>query len=185
MVLCSLVWLHKVCKCLHSMPPHRYAHGALDSGSCTFLPFTIAFSLRFLPCSIIRQLPRYQMDLARFFERGHPSRPDNGRTEVWPFSSDRSNCTLNRCPDFDFRVYAVTERNKRLGGVLLSLSVTQVGVGIAMIVRAAVGPSEFFSSFSSARRLRSTLSATAAGDRPGHVQTLRCRAVEIHVSPFH
>ena len=41
----------------------------------------------------------------------------------------------------------MTERNRRLGIVLLSLIVAQLAVGIALTVRAAIRPCEFFSSF--------------------------------------
>ena len=66
----------------------------------------------------------------------------------------------------------MTERNKWLGGALLSLIVVQLVVGIALTVRAAVRPSEFLGSFPSACRLRAASSATAARHRPGLVQTL-------------
>ena len=78
----------------------------------------------------------------------------------------------------------MTERNKWLGGALLSLIVAQLAVGIALTVRTAVRPSEFFSSFPSARRLRATPSATAARHRLGLVQTLHYRSVETRVYPF-
>ena len=72
----------------------------------------------------------------------------------------------------------MTERNKWLGGALLSLIVAQLVVGIILTERAAVRPSEFSSSFPSARRLRATPSATASRDRPGLVQTLHFRFLE-------
>ena len=48
----------------------------------------------------------------------------------------------------------MAERNKWLGGALLSLIVAQLVAGIVLTVRAAVRPSEFFGSSPSARRLR-------------------------------
>ena len=134
------------------MPPYRCAHGTL--GSCAFLPFTIASSLRFLPHLTTLQLSTHQMAVDCSFDLGCYSLPDNDRTEVLLFSLGRSNCILNGRPGFNCRIHAVTERNKWLGGALLSLIVAQLAVGIALTVRAAVRPSEFFSSFPSARRLR-------------------------------
>jgi hypothetical protein len=65
---------------------------------------------------------------------------------------------LNRCPGFDSRVYAVTQKDKRIGGVLLGISVAQYAAGIAMVVRAALSTTcEFLSSFPSVPRLRFTI----------------------------
>lgn len=57
---------------------------------------------------------------------------------------------LSKCGDFGARIYAVTKRNRWIGGVLSCLIVAQFATGIYLTVYTAVSPSKplFFILFS-------------------------------------
>ena len=47
---------------------------------------------------------------------------------------------------FPDRTYAITRKNKLVAGILYTISATQFGIGVAMFVRAAMKPGQYFRS---------------------------------------